>query len=336
MGVLRVRRVGRDRHAVGPGRGAGRGHEILEVDLDAGLLGAGGGGGVVAGPAGHGAELAVRQGVDVVGVVEGGEEGPHLLQRLDGGRIVGGVGGAAVLAEPGEHHRDDVLRAVEHRDAAVGELLGILGLHQHVERGEVGVGEALAHQVHVVGDADRAPHVGRAVGVARVPGVEDAQDLGVEVRPAGEPCLVERHQELRLDEARHVGAGDVDHVVAGHPGEHLRLHLLGRGVDVVVDGNAGPGGEVLDRRLADVVGPVVDVEHGVLGAGASDVGRGQRAAEHGERAPASEVDHCRAPWRWPAGRLSRSVRRRSFIARMRSSGGASGQVKTGSTPRRRS
>ena len=50
------------------------------------------------------------------------------------------------------------------------------------------------------------------------------------------------------------------HVITGRSGQHLGLHLFGRGVKVVDRADAGFGLEIGEGRLADVVGPVVDVD----------------------------------------------------------------------------
>ena len=52
---------------------------------------------------------------------------------------------------------------------------------------------------------------------------------------------------------------------------HLGFHRLGRIIGVVDDLDAGRLLEILERRLADIVGPVVDVDDLVLlGAGPAD------------------------------------------------------------------
>ena len=62
---------------------------------------------------------------------------------------------------------------------------------------------------------------------------QDLQDLGIEIAPAWQLDAVELLVDAGLDEARHVDAGHVDHVIAGAAGQHLGLHFLGGAVGVV-------------------------------------------------------------------------------------------------------
>ena len=82
-----------------------------------------------------------------------------------------------------------------------------------------------------------------------------------------------------------------DRVVAGVAGEQLRFQGLIRVVGVVDDADAGLGFEILYRVLADVVGPVVEVEHPVASRVLSVADRVAAGAqsEHGGQEHASDA-----------------------------------------------
>ena len=150
-----------------------------------------------------------------------------MADRLEGfgHRIeIGGVGGVRLLADIGEHHRNDVAGAVEKRYAAIGELGRVLRLENGVEAREIGIGQAFFHHVEIIGDADRAPHVGCAILVARIPALDDLEDIGVEILPVGQFRFIELLIGLGLEEALQGGAGLEDHVISGLAGHYLGFH----------------------------------------------------------------------------------------------------------------
>jgi len=116
------------------------------------------------------------------------------------------------------------------------------------------------HQCRVVPEARRAPEVGQRMFVAGIEGGHDLQNARIQVRQVLELRLVERTERARLDQVMRRGSARPHHVVTGAAGQQLGLQDFVRVVDVVVDLDAGPRLEVLDRRLGDVVGPVVDVQ----------------------------------------------------------------------------
>ena len=84
------------------------------------------------------------------------------------------------------------------------------------------------------------------------------------VGEVGQLRLVELLEDAGLDLARQEVGGRHDDVVAAAAGEQLGLEDLVGIEDVVDDLDAGFLGEVLDDRLVDVVGPVVDVDDALL------------------------------------------------------------------------
>jgi hypothetical protein len=187
------------------------------------------------------------------------------------------------IPEVFHHHEAGIGRAVEDRDAAISQLGRRLGVHDHAQVGKVdALAQPFLDHVQVVGHPDRAPHVGHAIAVAGVVALDDTQDLGVKVGPAGQPGAVELLEHPRLDEAHHRHAGMQHHVIAGRSRQHLGLGFLGAGVKVVDHLDPGFGGKVGQRRLADVVGPVVDVHHPALRPGRAHPGRGKAAGQGGK------------------------------------------------------
>ena len=112
-------------------------------------------------------------------------------------------------------------------------------------------------------------------------GLHDALVHVLQVRELG---LVEKPEDAGLDLLAEEAAGGHDDVIAGMAGEKLGLQRLVGIVDVVIDLDAGLLLEGLDRVLADIVRPVVDVEDLLLiGPGRTgEADRGRRGkAEHG-------------------------------------------------------
>ena len=164
------------------------------------------------------------------------------------------------LPEIGQHHGDDVAGAFEDGNAAIGKLGGIFGFEENVEGVEVRIRDALLDHVHIEGHADGAPHIGNAIDVAGVPAFNGFQADGIEIAPIGQLRAVQRLIDFGFDEAFEGGAGLDHHIVAGPAGQHLGFHGLGRVIEVIGDLNAGGRLKILNRRLADIVGPVKDVE----------------------------------------------------------------------------
>jgi hypothetical protein len=129
--------------------------------------------------------------------------------------------------------------------------------------------------------------------VARIVGGEALGDRRPHVDEVGEERLVEGLKGAGLDEAHDVGVGRNDDVVAGSAGEQLRLDDLVVVVDVVDDADAGLGGELVEDRLLDIVGPVIDIDDAVLSerksAAGGEKGGGQWQPDEGMRHPVTPV-----------------------------------------------
>jgi hypothetical protein len=93
----------------------------------------------------------------------------------------------------------------------------------------------------------------------------------VDVGNVGDLGMVERHQHLGLDHALDIIVGRHDHVIAGIAGPQLGEQLVVVGIEVHLHLDAGLALEVLQRGLADIGVPVVEVEllfflgHGLVG-----------------------------------------------------------------------
>ncbi len=173
-----------------------------------------------------------------------------------------------------ERELQHVLRRVEERHAAVRKVRDHLRLEEHVEAIDRRVRHAGTDGVDVVGESVHVAHVGNRIAVAGVRRGDHGEDVRVQVLPVGELVAVERLIDAGLDLPREIIGRGGHHVVAGIAGEQLRLELLVRIVGVVDDPDAGLSLEVSDRVLADVVGPVVDIQHSPAGG----VARGGRTA----------------------------------------------------------
>jgi hypothetical protein len=125
------------------------------------------------------------------------------------------------------------------------------------------------------------PEVGHGVTVTGIGLRLEREDVRVEVVPVGQQALVERSVNSRFDLAAEEIAGGTDDVVAGIPGHHLGFQRLVRVIRVVDHLDTGARLKLRNGVLADVIGPVVDVQFlGLCRRGA----RGRRplpAAEQG-------------------------------------------------------
>ncbi len=182
------------------------------------------------------------------------------LEGFDDGIIVGLLLGVRILAEIGEHHRNDIAWRLEDIHAAGRKLLHELRIEQqlHTVDGS-GVAKRLLHHVEVHGDAGRAPHVRNGELIAGIAVVQHLQNGFVEVLPIGQLGLVELQECPARNEARQIGAGDVDHVIAGRTRHHLGLDGFSCVVGVIDHLEAGGLFEIGDGGLADVINPVVDL-----------------------------------------------------------------------------
>ena len=177
--------IRRNAPEIDPGRRAGLGHVIVEIDLDTGFLGAGLGGGIVARPVVDDAEFLVGNGVEVVGVVECADILADRLEGVDHRLVVRGF----VVSRSLPRYFSTIsimsvgLSRIEMPQSA--SFAAFSGLKRRSSDGQVGVGNALLHHVDIVGDADGTPHVGNAIDVAWIPPLEDAQASGSRLFQSG-------------------------------------------------------------------------------------------------------------------------------------------------------
>ena len=135
--------------------------------------------------------------------------------------------------------------------------------------------------------------------VAGIVGGDLRHQLGVELAPVGDLRPVERLEDAGLDLAAEEVVRRHDQIVAGATGEQLGLEDLVAVEDVVDHPDAGLGGEVFEHLRIDVVRPVVDLDHLVLGHGRTDREqcRGGDRGE-GELAHSASPDGVPVPKQW--------------------------------------
>ncbi|MNN01831.1 hypothetical protein D3C81_1144590 [compost metagenome] len=214
--------------------------------------------------------------------MEVGHRRANLQEQLLGGLQLLGILAVALVAEVVQGDRQHFGRRVEEADATALELLDVFRLEQQIPGvHRRGVAERGLDLVRVEADADRAPHVGRRVLVARVADFEGLQQVLVEVLPVGQLGLVQLLVDAGLDLLGEEVVGRHHDVVARLAGQQLGFQGLVAVVDVVDHLDAGLLLELLHGLRRDVVGPVVDVQHLVVGLGRTGHGGGQRGGEEG-------------------------------------------------------
>src|SRR3954463_7337796 len=94
---------------------------------------------------------------------------PDLQNEIGGILEVGLLCRIRIKPKVAQRRRKDIVRRIEHVNAAVFESPYVLGIENEVPTVDPGIGtKYLPHQLHVVADAGRAPHVVGAVLVAWV------------------------------------------------------------------------------------------------------------------------------------------------------------------------
>ena len=264
MRLSHVLGVLRDRHAVEEHGGPARRHQRPDGELLPRLPRPLVGDVEVARIAQRHAQRASSQIVDRAGRENPGDMRPRRGQHLAGGVVVLGAGAEAVLAGVEHRHRHHLAGRVQHVDAAVLQTAGVLGLEDQVQRvvGQRRAAQHLAHLLLIDAHGDEAPHPVHQVAVAGVGLGQLLQDGRVQVLPVGQQVAVQRLQQAALDllggEVR-TGHHDVVAGLARHQAGVQGLVALDGGVVAHLD--AGFLLEILDHAGADVVGPVVDVQH---------------------------------------------------------------------------
>ncbi|MNJ27778.1 hypothetical protein D3C77_222930 [compost metagenome] len=280
-----MRRALGDHHHVDRHRGAFARDAVADVHAVAGLVRAAHGLQYVAAEADGHADVAVGQVTDVLRLVEVADVGTNRHQGGFGLFQVCRVLTMWVQPQGLEGDGNDLGRIVEKRHAALAELLDVLRLEQHVPGlGHVGTAEDRLDLVNVVADAGGHPHVGNRVAVARVAGLEDFHQLGIEVVPVRQLAAIQLLNGPGLDQARQEVVGRAGQVIATAAGHQLGLGGL-VAVDQVVGGlDLGATSELAQGVVGDVTTPVGNVD------GFSRLGRrGQQ--RHRQQGHAGALDH---------------------------------------------
>ncbi len=207
-----------------------------------------------------------------------------ILGRIFEKKLLGLVEVLGLLAvrietEEVECRRNTLVGGVQHVDAAVLELADHRGIEQHSPRVDRRVRHALLDLVDIEGEARGAPHVDEGMLVARIGLRDPLHQLRVEVLPVRDLRLVELLEDAGLDLARQEVGGGHDEVVARVAGEQLGLQDVVAVVDIVDDLDAGLLGEALQDRRVDIVRPVVDLDHLLLGLGQGGGGKQQKSGQ---------------------------------------------------------
>jgi hypothetical protein len=150
-------------------------------------------------------------------------------------------------------------------DPTFGEFGDHLGLEHHVPAVDALDAQRVLHLLDIVADAGRAPHIIDRIGVFGIVFLGPVRDHVPHVGQVWQLRLVKLLEHAGLDLPGQERARRHHHVVAGSAGEQLGLQDFVGIEDVVDDLDAGFLGEVLQDRLVDIIGPVVDVDGPLLG-----------------------------------------------------------------------
>ncbi len=153
-------------------------------------------------------------------LADGGKKLDHRIEILR-------VRGVWIEPQIGQRHGDHVARAFQNGNAAVSKLGGIFRLEEDVERGQIRIGNALLHHVHIEGQAHGAPHVGNPIFVSRVPALNGFQAYRIKIAPVGQFRAVKRLIDLGYSEALEGGTRLDHHIETGAAGQHLGFHGFG-------------------------------------------------------------------------------------------------------------
>ena len=302
--MLRVGRIGRNGHQVEPHDGAFRRDDVADVVRVPGRPAAVARLQHVARPPHGQADLAVRQRVDLLGVVEAPDMGPDGREYGLGLRDHVRVPAVRILADERQHGRDHLVRLLQDVDPAVGEPGDHVRVEQHPPGVRGGGRVAFGDQPGVVGEPGGAPQVRHPVAVLRVPPPNLAHQVRVQVAAMGQPVLVERPEPAGQPLAGQERAVQHDDVVAAVPRQQRGFEGVARIEDVVHDPDAGLGLERRERARRDVVGPVVDADDRGLG------GRGGGQQEHGRLGHDGDQERARSDGclAWPGCACARGWR----------------------------
>ncbi len=166
---------------------------------------------------------------------------------------------------------------VEEGDATGLQLLDVLRLeHQIPGIHRCVIAERGLDLLGVVANADGAPHVRHRILVARIARLQGLEQILVEVAPVGQLGPVQLLEDAGLDLLGQEGVGRDHHVVTRAAGEQLGFQHFVAVEDVVDDLDAGLLGEIFQGVFGDIVGPVENMQHLVLGLRGAGDRAGQR------------------------------------------------------------
>ncbi|MNN44539.1 hypothetical protein D3C81_1588330 [compost metagenome] len=200
-----------------------------------------------------------------------------------------------------QHHGEDFVGRVDHRDAAVGELRRQFRLEEQVQAIDRSIGQTLVDHRLVVGQADGAPGVRhRRIARNRIARLQLAQPR-LDFVQVFQLALVKLLQRAGTHQPFGHGVAGEDQVVAAVAGHHLGFQRLAAVHHVVDDLDAGFPGEVGQGVRGEIVGPVVQAQDLFLGLG-GELGTAQAEAQRDDQEFLHRV-HVQAPWRcqWLCG-----------------------------------
>nr|GEU28454.1 hypothetical protein [Tanacetum cinerariifolium] len=282
VGIVRVRRIGRNGHGVEHQRGRGFRHQHFDHVAVFRIDGALAGNVDVAGPAQRHAHGAVGHVVDVARRAEQRDAGTDRLQQLARFRVVGGVFRVRRFAQVHQCGRQHFGRRVEERHAARLDLGRVFRIEHQVPRvlGHRHAAQRGLDLVDIDADGGIAPQPVHQVFVAGIDAGQLGLDGRVEVFQVGQLGLVQLAQQLAVDlQARPLRGGHHD-VVARFAGDELGVQDFVVIENIITDFDAGFFFKVFDRVFGDVVGPVIDVEDFFLGRLRACVADHQTGANH--------------------------------------------------------
>jgi hypothetical protein len=247
--VLRMRRAYRDGERILLPHGAFLRHDEVDVVVLLHDLGD------VAVILHHHVDFARQQQILAVVLVEGldvglllGEQILGLLQQF-GRRVVQRVA--------------EIFEAVAEQLARIRHDGDLAGIGVGIEQPLPAIGDFLDLRL-AIADADHEPGIRQAVFAARIER-RVGHELRRDVLDIGDLSVVQRLEQTGLDHALDKLAARNDDVVTGIAGTQLGEELVVGGEQAHIDLDAARLREIIERGLADISVPVVEIELGLLG-----------------------------------------------------------------------
>ena len=206
--------------------------------------------------------------------MEVGDVRTHGHQLGFGFLIVLGIGAARVKAQVVKDGREHLVGRIHEGHAAGVELLQVLWLEEHGPGVDLVDAEYFFDLGHVVANAIGAPQVRHRIQVARIVDLQLLQQRGIKVLPVRQQTAVELLERARFDLLAKEMVGRHHDVVAGTARQQFAFQGF-VGVKHVIHGfDASRLLEVGQGGFADVVRPVVDIDHGFSGLHGADADGG--------------------------------------------------------------